>query len=170
MRISGFAVRIGAAFWPLWCGLVRIFVSDWCVSSGPMPYFAFWRLSISVPKLQGPRIVWKPGWGVENSASKCAVRVENEVLNRAGEMIAEVEGPRPWGPPRKRVPKCLKGPETTYTTIAISEKQSKISKKGLFLLYIGPLVPPRKWNLWGLEGKVPPNPPPPPVSPAMVLK
>ena len=62
-------------------------------------------------------------------------------------MIPEVEGlpTMPWGPPRKRVPKCLKGPKTTYTTIAIAEKQSKRSKKGPFSLYIGsPLVPPRK--------------------------
>ena len=29
---------------------------------------------------QGPRIVWKLRWGVENSVSKCAVRVENSVL------------------------------------------------------------------------------------------
>ena len=28
--------------------------------------------------VQGPRIGWKLGWGVENSASKCAVRVENQ--------------------------------------------------------------------------------------------
>ena len=88
------------------------------------------------------------------------------VPSRAGEMIPEVEGTRPWGHPRKRVAKCLKGPKTTYTTIAIAEKQSKRSKKGPFSLYIGPtLVLPRKWNLWGPEGKVPPGPP---VSPAMV--
>ena len=31
---------------------------------------------------QGPRIVWRLGWGVENSASKCAVRVENPVLKK----------------------------------------------------------------------------------------
>ena len=47
-------------------------------------------------------------------------------------------GTRPWGPPRKRGHKCLKGPKTTYTTIAIAEKQSKRSKKGPFSLYIGP--------------------------------
>ena len=52
-------------------------------------------------------------------------------------MIPEVEGTRPWGPPRKRVPKCLKGPKTTYTTIEIAEKQSMTSKKGPFSLYIG---------------------------------
>ena len=71
-------------------------------------------------------------------------------LLRAGEMIPEVEGARPWGAPRKKVPQCLKGPKTTYTTIEIAEKQSKRSKR----------VPPRKWNLWGPEGKVPPGPPP----------
>ena len=32
---------------------------------------------------QGPRLVWKLGWGVENSDSKCAVRVENSVLRLA---------------------------------------------------------------------------------------
>ena len=32
---------------------------------------------------QGPRIVWRLGWGVEYSVSKCAVRVENQVLNKA---------------------------------------------------------------------------------------
>ena len=37
-----FAVRIGAAFWPLWCGPVQIFASAWCASSGPVPYFAVW--------------------------------------------------------------------------------------------------------------------------------
>ena len=56
---------------------------------------------------------------------------------RAGEMIPEV-GRLGLGAPRKRVPKCLKGPKTTYTTIEIAEKQSKISKKGPFSLYIGP--------------------------------
>ena len=55
---------------------------------------------------------------------------------RAGEMIPEVEGTRPWGPSRKRVPKCIKGPKTIYTTIAVAEKQSKRSKKGPFSLYI----------------------------------
>ena len=41
-------------------------------------------------------------------------------------------GARSWGPSRKMVPKCLKGPKTTYTTIANAEKQSKSSKKGQF--------------------------------------
>ena len=53
---------------------------------------------------------------------------------RAGEMIPEVEGTRPWGPSRKMVPKCIKGPKTTYTHTAVAEKQSKKSTKGPFLL------------------------------------
>ena len=40
------------------------------------------RAAISVT-VQGPRIVWRLGWGVEYSVSKCAVRVENQVLNKA---------------------------------------------------------------------------------------
>ena len=36
-------------------------------------------------------------------------------------MIPEVEGTRPLGSSRKRVPECLKGPKTTYTIIAITE-------------------------------------------------
>ena len=83
--------------------------------------------------------------------------------HRAGEMIPEVEGTRPWGPRRKGSPSVSKGPKPPIgTTIAIAEKQSKRSKKGPFSLYLGsPLVPPRKWNLWGPEGKVPPGPPRP---------
>ena len=46
------------------------------------------------------------------------------IMYRAGEMIPELEGTRPWGPPRKRVPKYLKGSKTTYTTIAIAEKKT----------------------------------------------
>ena len=59
--------------------------------------------------------------------------------SRAGETIREVGGgTKPWGPSRKRVPKCLKGPKTTYTTILIAEKQEKRSKKGPFCYILGP--------------------------------
>ena len=57
-------------------------------------------------------------------------------VSRAGEMISEVEGTRPWGSSRKRVPKCLKGPKTTNATIAIAEKLFKRSKRGPFSLYV----------------------------------
>ena len=78
-------------------------------------------------------------------------------------MIPEVEGTRPWGPPRKRVPKCLKGPETTYTSIAIAEKQSKRSKKGPFSLYLGsPWFHPGNGIYGARRGRSFPVPPPPP--------
>ena len=99
------------------------------------------------------------------SATSASSRAQNEAtvvdISRAGEMIPEVEGTRPWGPSMKRDPECIKGPKTTYTTIAVAEKQSKRSKKGPFSLYIRspPPVPPRRWNYWGPEGKVPPGPP-----------
>ena len=40
-------MRIGAAFWPLWCGPMRIFTSGWCASLGPVPYFAVWGVRAS---------------------------------------------------------------------------------------------------------------------------
>ena len=93
-------------------------------------------------------------------------------LVRAGEMIPEVEGTRPLGPSRKRVPKCLKGPKTTYTTIAIAEKQSKRSKKGPFSLGICILGPPGSYpgnGIYGARRGSSLAVPPPPVSPAMRL-
>ena len=73
-------------------------------------------------------------------------------------------GTRPRGPPRKRVPKCLKGPKTTYTTIAIAEKQSKRSKKGPlthFVIYIGSFPgPTQEMELMGPGGEGPSRPPP----------
>ena len=111
-------------------------------NSGLNPWsFEFWRL----PRLE-PRAKLHPP-------------PLNRRLDRAGEMIPEVEGTRPWGPSRKRVPKYIKGPKTTYTTIAVAEKLSKRSKKGPFSLYMGSFpVPPRRWNYWGPEGKVLPGP------------
>ena len=68
------------------------------------------------------------------------------------------------GDPRgKRVPKCLKGYNTTYTTIAIAEKQSKRSKKGPFCYILGPSwVPPRNGINGARRGRSFPVPPPPP--------
>ena len=77
-------------------------------------------------------------------------------------MIPEVEGTRPWGPSRKRVPECLKGPKATHTIIAIAEKRFKRSKKGPFSLYNW--VPPgstQEMELMGPGGKGPSRSPPP---------
>ena len=105
--------------------------------------------------------IWKPN-GIFKKSFKIQIFVgsRRSPCHRAGEMIPEVEGTRPWGPSRKRVPKCIKGPKTTYTTIAVAEKQSKRSKKGPFSLYIrSPPGPTQEMELRGLEGKVPPGPP-----------
>ena len=82
-------------------------------------------------------------------------------------MIPEVDGTRSWGPSRKRVPKCIKGPKTTYTTIAVAEKQSKSSKKGPFSLYRYwvPPGPTKEMELLGPGGEGPSRSTP--VSPAM---
>ena len=71
-----------------------------------------------------------------------------------------VEGTKHWGPSRKMVPECLKGSKTTYTIIAIAEKQSKRSKKGPYSLYIrSPRSHPG--NEWmGPGGEGPYRPPP----------
>ena len=76
-------------------------------------------------------------------------------------MIPEVEGTRPWGPPGKRVPRCLKGPKTTYRTIAMAEKQSKRSKKGPFSSYIGPPGPTQEIEFMGPGGEGHSRSPPP---------
>ena len=70
-------------------------------------------------------------------------------------------GTRPWGPLRKRVSKCLKGPKTTYTTIAIAEKRSKRSKKGPFRYILCPPGPTQELELMGPGGEGPSRPPPP---------
>ena len=82
-------------------------------------------------------------------------------------MIREVGGggTTPWGPSRKRVPKCPKGPKTTYTTIAIAEKQCKRSKKGPFCYILGsPGSYPGNEINGARRGR---SLPVPPVSPAM---
>ena len=65
------------------------------------------------------------------SAKYCALPIQGWRNDSRG------GGTRTWGPSRKRVPKCIKEPKTTYTTIAVAEKRSKRCKKGPFLLYIG---------------------------------
>ena len=74
------------------------------------------------------------------------------------------------GDPRgKGFTSVSKGPKPPIpTTIAIAEKQSKRSKKGPFLLYIGPPGSHSGNEINGARrGRSPPVPPPP-VSPAML--
>ena len=71
-------------------------------------------------------------------------------------------GTRLWGPPRKRVLKCLKGPKTTYTTIAIAEKPSKRSKKAHYRYILVHPGPTQEVKLMAPGGEGPSRSPPPP--------
>ena len=70
------------------------------------------------------------------------------------------------GAPRKRVPKCLKGPKTTCANLAVAEKLSQKSKRAQFRYILVPPGPTQKMKLMGPGGEGPYRPPPP-VSPAM---
>ena len=73
-------------------------------------------------------------------------------------MIPEVEGTRPWGSSRKRVPKCLKGPKITYTTIAIAKKKNspREVKRDHFVIYwVLPPGPTQEMELMRTGGEGP---------------
>ena len=83
-------------------------------------------------------------------------------------MIPEVEGTRPWGSSRKRVPKCIKGPKTTFTTIAVAKSSPREVKMTHFRYILGPPGPTQEMELMGPGGEGPSRSTP--VSPAMVSK
>ena len=74
---------------------------------------------------------------------------------RAGEMIPEVEGTRPWEPPRKRVPKCLKGPKTTNTTMNLLKNSQRELKRAHFRYILGPPGPTQEMEFVGPGGEGP---------------
>ena len=77
-------------------------------------------------------------------------------------MIPEVGGLGLGGPRGKGSRSVSKGPKakTTYTTIAIAEKQPKTSNKGPFrYMYNGSPGSTQELELMGPGGKVPPGPP-----------
>ena len=68
-----------------------------------------------------------------------AVDANDPNICRAGEVIPEVEGTRPWGPRGKGSPSVgIKGPKTTNTTNTVAEKQSKRRKRAHFCYILGP--------------------------------
>ena len=81
-------------------------------------------------------------------------------------MILEVEGTRPWGPSRKKAPKCLKGPKTTNASMAVAEKQLREVKGLIVVIYWVPPGPLQEMESMGPGGEGPSRSPPP-VSPAM---
>ena len=85
-------------------------------------------------------------------------------LAQGGRNDSRGGGTRPWGPSRKRVPKYLKGPKTTYTTIAFAENSQKEVKRSHFVIHSVPPGPSQEMELMGPGGEGPSryHPPPPP--------
>ena len=71
------------------------------------------------------------------------------------------------GPREKGSPSVSRGPNPPLQLLQLLKNSPREVKWSIFVIYWSPPVPPRKWNWWGSEGKVPPGPPPP-VSPAMI--
>ena len=92
------------------------------------------------------------------------LRLQHQLVRftpRAGEMIPEVEGTRPWGPRGKGSLSVSKGPKPPIQLLQLLKNSPREAKRAHFRYILGPLppVPPRRWNYWGPEGKVPPGPP-----------
>ena len=90
------------------------------------------------------------------------------VDHRAGEMIPEVEGTRPWGPRGKGSPSVSKSPKLPIQLLQLL-KNSPREVKRAFFRYI-PIGPPGSHPGNGIHGarRGRSLPVPPPVSPAMV--
>ena len=125
-----------------------------------MHYAVLSKIDCTISKLRAlfPELTGK-------RCTHCPLSLSDCPASRAGEMIPEVEGTRPWGPSRKRVPKCIKGPKTTDATIAVTEKQSKRSKSAHFRYILGPPGPTQEMELMRPGGEGPSRFTP--VSPAM---
>ena len=77
-------------------------------------------------------------------------------------MILEVEGTRPWGPSRKRVPECLKGPKTTYMLehlhiqlLELLKNSPREVKRAHFRYILGTPGPTQEMELVGPGGEGP---------------
>ena len=80
-------------------------------------------------------------------------------------MIPEVGGGLGLrGPRGKGSPSVSRGPKPPIQLLQLLKNCPRKVKRDNFRYILVPRVPPRKWNWWGPEGKVPPVPP---VSPAM---
>ena len=89
-------------------------------------------------------------------------RIELIVTKRAGEMIPEVEGTRPWGPRGKGSPSVSKGPKQPMQLWQLLKKQFNRGKKGPFSLYFGsPGSPPGNGIIGARRGRSLTVPPPP---------
>ena len=65
---------------------------------------------------------------------------------RAGEMIPEVEGTRPWGPRGKWSLSVSRGPKTPIQLLQLLKNSPKEVKRAYFRYILGSLAPPRRLN------------------------
>ena len=59
-------------------------------------------------------------------------------LPRAGEIIPEVEGTRPWGPPGKGSPSVSKGPKPPIQLLQLLKNSPREAKRAHFRYILGP--------------------------------
>ena len=76
-------------------------------------------------------------------------------------MIPEVGGLGPGGPEEKgpQMSQRAQNLAKTWQILQLLKNSPREVKKAHFRYILVPRVPPREWNLWGPEGKVPPGPP-----------
>ena len=84
---------------------------------------------------------------------------------RAGEMIPEVEGTRPWGPSRKRSPSVSNGPKPPIQILQLLKNSPRERKRAHFRYILGPPGSTQEMELLGPGGEGPFRSTP--VSPAM---
>ena len=97
-----------------------------------------------------------------------SVSSPTSVPSRAGEIIPEVEGIKPWGPSRKRSPSVSKGPKPPIQLLQFLKNSPREVKRAHFRYILGP-PPPRptqEMKSMGPGGEGPSRSTP--VSPAMV--
>ena len=87
--------------------------------------------------------------------------VVSTVTLRAGEMIPEVEGTRPWGPRGKGSPSVSKGPKPPIQLLQLLKNSPREVKRPIFVIYCVPPGPTQEMELMGPGGEGPSRSPPP---------
>ena len=130
-------------------------------SNIPFPYDdKKWRLPFCTAKTSyGNDYCHDHDHGLERWVSKaCGLR--------AGEMIPEVEGTKPWDPRGKGTPGVSKGQKPPIQLLQLLKNSPREVRRDHFRYILGPPSPTQEMKLAGPVGEGPSRPPPP-VSPAM---
>ena len=101
----------------------------------------------------------RDGKEIAISLSCSESRSRTSYSRRAGEMIQRWRGLGLRGPRGKGSLSASKGPKPPIQLLQLLKNSPREVKRDHFRYILGPPVPPRRWNYWGPEGKVPPGPP-----------